>query len=107
MRALKTQDQVRRDGNGAGLTGFLGELLRTFRRTRLGRLKMRRERRLRLRETLSLGERRLVAILACDQREFLVAATGQTVSLLAPLEPPNSQGKPGMAAIGCVVRAGR
>jgi flagellar biogenesis protein FliO len=71
--------------SGHALGRFLVELGRAFRRTPLGRLKIRRSRRLRLRETLSLGERRLVAIVECDDLEFLVGATGQAISLLARL----------------------
>lgn len=45
----------------------------------------RRERRLRLVETLALGERRFVAVLNVDGREFLVGATPQSVALLGEL----------------------
>jgi Flagellar biosynthesis protein, FliO len=72
-------------GSGDALGRFWAEMGRAFRRTPFGRLKIRRSRRLRVRETISLGERRLVAIVECDEREFLVGATGQTISLLAPL----------------------
>ncbi len=75
-------------GSGDALGRFWAELGRAFRRTPFGRLKIRRARRLRVRETISLGERRLVAIVECDEREFLVGATGQTISLLAPLGAP-------------------
>jgi flagellar biogenesis protein FliO len=74
-----------RGGNGDAPARFWAELGRAFRRTPLGRLKIRRVRRLRVRETISLGERRLVAIVECDEREFLVGATGQAITLLAPL----------------------
>lgn len=47
----------------------------------------RRERRLRLCESLSLGEKRLIAIVQFDERRFLIAATPQTISLLQPLGP--------------------
>lgn len=96
-------------GNGAQIfSSFLGELSRAFRRTPFGRVGLRRDRRrLRLRETLSLGERRLVAIVQCDRKEFLVAATGQTVSLLAPLEPPSEQTPAGLATPNRVARARR
>lgn len=88
------------------LASLCAEFRRVFRRTPLARLKIRRDRRLRLRETLSLGERRLVAILECDSREYLVAATGQTVSLLAPLEPPAAAGAPVVAELRRATRAG-
>ena len=99
-------------GNGGqGTRGFLsdffGELARHFRRMKLARLSIRRERRLRLRETLALGERRLVAIVECDGREFLVAATGQTISLLAPLDSAPGGEREEEAARSRAARAGR
>jgi flagellar biogenesis protein FliO len=54
----------------------------------------RREKRLRLRETLSLGEKRFLAVVQFDQQEFLVGGTGSSLALLArvqggtgPLDP--------------------
>jgi flagellar biogenesis protein FliO len=44
-----------------------------------------RQRRLRMVETLSLGERRLVGVLEVDGREFLIGATAQAVTLLGNL----------------------
>jgi len=85
MRPERAAGENGRGGSGNLFVHFLAELGRAFRRTPLGRLKIRRARRLRVRETISLGERRLVAIVECDEREFLVGATGQTISLLAPL----------------------
>jgi len=49
----------------------------------------RRERRLRLLETLPLGEKRLIAVLEFEEQRFLVAATPNNVSLLQTL-PPNA-----------------
>lgn len=45
----------------------------------------RRERELRLRETLPLGDRRFIAIVECRQQEFLVGCTGSSISLLTKL----------------------
>jgi len=45
----------------------------------------RRSRRLRMVETLSLGERRIVGVLEVDGREFLIGATAQSVALLSEL----------------------
>ena len=45
----------------------------------------RRSRRLRMVETLSLGERRMVGVLEVDGREFLIGATAQSVALLSEL----------------------
>lgn len=46
----------------------------------------RRVRRLRISETLSLGERRFVAILEFDGQEFLLAGCANSLELLARLE---------------------
>ena len=45
----------------------------------------RRPRRLKLCETLSLGEKRLLALVECENQRFLVAATAQNISLLQTL----------------------
>jgi flagellar biogenesis protein FliO len=45
-----------------------------------------RRRRLRVCETLSLGERRFVAIIEFDRQEFLVGGSGNSLELLARLE---------------------
>jgi flagellar biogenesis protein FliO len=95
-------------GNGTDFfTVFLSGLRRALHRTPLGRLKIRRDRRLRLRETLSLGERRLVAIVECDRQEFLVAATAQAISLLAPLGEASDEVAGGGAALVSVGQRGR
>jgi len=64
--------------NATGKRGHILKLANIFRSHRSTR-------RLRLVETLPLGERRLAAILSVDGREFLVAATPQSVSLLGEL----------------------
>lgn len=107
MRPAENRRTRERSQAAEFFSSFLAELSRAFRRSPFGRVTARRERRLRLQETLSLGERRMVAIVACDRREFLVAATGQTVSLLAPLEPTAAQPATGVATLGRVARAGR
>lgn len=50
----------------------------------------RRQRRLRLCESLSLGEKRLIALVECEDQRFLVAATAENVCLLQALgaRPP-------------------
>jgi flagellar biogenesis protein FliO len=48
----------------------------------------RRPRRLKLCESLSLGEKRLVAVIEYDDQRFLVAATAHNVSLLQALGAP-------------------
>ena len=47
----------------------------------------RRPRQLHLRETLSLGDKRMIAVVEFDRRRFLVAATPQRISLLQDLGP--------------------
>jgi flagellar biogenesis protein FliO len=46
----------------------------------------RRERSLRVCETLSLGERRLLMVVQFEQRRFLIGATNQSISLLQCLD---------------------
>ncbi len=45
-------------------------------------------RRLRLSETLSLGEKRFLAVVQFQQQEFLVGGTGSSIALLARLDAP-------------------
>jgi flagellar biogenesis protein FliO len=60
----------------------------------------RRERALRLGETVSLGEKRLVAVLEFEQQRFLIGVTNQSITLLRGLpgaaspaqEAPHPQG---------------
>lgn len=55
----------------------------------ISRWRARPARQLRLRETLSLGERRFLALVEVGQRSFLVGGTGSSLTLLAhlPLDP--------------------
>ena len=50
-----------------------------------------RSRGLRLCESLSLGDKRILAIVECDHQRFLVAATPQNISLLQLLGPAQSE----------------
>jgi flagellar biogenesis protein FliO len=49
-------------------------------------VKVRKPRRLRVCETLSLGERRFLAVIEFDREEFLVGGTGSSLELLAKLQ---------------------
>ena len=49
------------------------------------RLKARPEKLLRLTETLSLGERRFLAVVEFEQQKFLIGGTASSMSLLAEL----------------------
>lgn len=51
------------------------------------RLLQRKQRRLRVSETISLGEKRTVSILEVDGQSFLLASSGAGVELLATLAP--------------------
>jgi flagellar biogenesis protein FliO len=107
MGALALAGGSEGESRATPFDSFLRRLLCVVRRASLLRLSIRRERRLRLRETLSLGERRLVAIVECDRKEFLVAATGQTISLLAPLERSGALVRPMEAAERKTAQAGQ
>ncbi len=50
----------------------------------------RRQRQLRLLETLSLGDRRFVAVVMVEQEKFLVGGGVNSVTFLTRLSPPHS-----------------
>ncbi|HTS67398.1 MAG TPA: flagellar biosynthetic protein FliO [Terriglobia bacterium] len=58
----------------------------------------RRTRRLRVSETLSLGERRFLAVIEFDHQEFLVAGSGNSLQLLARVEGGRVVGDPSQPA---------
>lgn len=76
-----------------------------FERWRLFRSRLRPRRRLRLEETLSLGDRRFIALIAFEGSHFLVGGTSSTLSLLARLEA-NDQPGLGLASIDSVCASG-
>jgi flagellar biogenesis protein FliO len=51
----------------------------------------RRQRQLRLCETLSLGDKRLIALVEYENQKFLVAATPHHISLLQSLAPGSDE----------------
>jgi len=63
------------------LTAHAVSVQRGLKRRRSGR-------RLRLSETLSLGEKRFLAVVQFQRQEFLVGGTGNSIALLARLDPP-------------------
>ena len=69
-------------------TSLLGRIRAAFSEVSIHR----RPRRLRLCETLSLGEKRIVALIECENQRFLVAATAQTISLLQTMSPRQEEG---------------
>ncbi len=62
---------------------------------RLGRLGRRAPRRLRLCESLPLGERRFVAVIEFERSRFLVGGTSASLVLLAKLDSAGSVGHSG------------
>ena len=61
-------------------------------------VKVRKPRRLRVCETLSLGERRFLAVIEFDRQEFLVGGTGSSLELLAKLHEGRVVGEPSLTA---------
>ena len=57
------------------------------------KISVNRRRTLRLCESLSLGEKRIVAIIECEDQRYLLGATPQSVSLLQALGPTQIQEK--------------
>lgn len=76
LRLAETETPFSRLGN------FFRALLRTVKVRR-------RERMLRIAETLPLGEKRFLAVVQFENRRFLIAATPQSVSLLERLDSPS------------------
>ena len=66
-------------------TGVAWATLKNLWQWTLRSTKVRKNRRLRVCETLSLGERRFVAVIEFDRQEFLVGGTGNSLELLARL----------------------
>lgn len=75
----------------------LWSVLRRLAQERLQRVWQRPRRALRLCETLSLGERRFLALVECENQRFLVGGTTSSVALLAELPAART---PGSAAMG-------
>lgn len=78
-------------------TAWVATLKDLWQRTRHA-VQARKGRRLRVCETLSLGERRFVALIEFDRQEFLVGGSGNSLALLARIcggklvsEPPLPQ----------------
>jgi flagellar biogenesis protein FliO len=55
------------------------------------KIRVSRRRALRLCETLSLGEKRLLAVVEFDNQRFLLAATQQNITLLQSLGPAKAE----------------
>lgn len=85
--------------------GLLRKILSAARKGLLGKVS-RGERRLRLCETVSLGERRLVALIQLDHQPLLIGVTGNSITLLtqpgpcAADVPPPSDSQEALRASG-------
>ncbi|HUA01642.1 MAG TPA: flagellar biosynthetic protein FliO [Candidatus Aquilonibacter sp.] len=87
--ASKTNLVAMRRPDRALFDAFFGafrKILSAIRRSPLGKVAVRRERRLRLCETVSLGDRRMVALIQLDDQPMVVGVTGHSITLLA--QPP-------------------
>ncbi|HEX4074096.1 MAG TPA: flagellar biosynthetic protein FliO [Candidatus Acidoferrales bacterium] len=67
--------------------GLLRKILSAARKGPLGKVASRRERRLRLCESVSFGERRLIALIQLDDQPLLVGITGNSITLLTQPAP--------------------
>lgn len=76
---------------------FSDAVLKNLRQWVLAILKPRKSRRLRVCETLSLGERRFVAVIEFDHQQFLVGGSGNSLELLARLHDGKVVNEPGSA----------
>lgn len=77
--------------SGSALAALWSALRSALRSVRIER----RTRRLRLCETLPLGEKRLIAVVEFEQQRFLLAATAERISLLQTLGSASaSEGRP-------------
>jgi len=74
--------------------GLFRKILSAVRQSPLGKGAYRRERRLRLCETVSLGERRLVALIQFDNQPLLVGVTGSSITLLTQPAPGTAVAPP-------------
>ena len=78
----------------AGKLGSISTSLWAYIASAVSKIAAARSRELRLCETLSLGDKRMLAIIECDHQRFLIAATPQSISLLQSLSPIQSEESP-------------
>ncbi len=71
-----------RISSGTTWATALGQFMRWARQA----MRPRKVRRLHVRETLSLGDKRFVAVIEFDRQEFLVGGSGNSLALLARLQ---------------------
>jgi len=80
------ENSLERAANNAGCS-FGARLLSRLHQVASRLVAGRRERHLRLCETLSLGERRFLAVVQYHEHRFLVAGTSHSIALLRQLDP--------------------
>jgi flagellar biogenesis protein FliO len=78
----------------ASIFGLFRKILSNVRKSPLGKVASRRERRLRVCETVSLGDRRLVALIQLDNQPLLVGVTGNSITLLTQPVPSTATVSP-------------
>lgn len=91
--------QKHSDVSRASLGGLFEKVARAC-WNRLHGIGSRPARRLRLCESLGLGERRFVAVVEFDERRFLVGGTSGSIVLLARLDQGRGDGKQGVRQEG-------
>ena len=80
----------------SGLPGGLAARVLSFLRTIFPGVKIqRRNRSLRLSESLSLGDKRIIAVVEYEDKRFLLAATAESISLLQTLGPAQGASQDG------------
>jgi flagellar biogenesis protein FliO len=77
--------------NSAAPSESLGASLWARISTSFLKIRVNRRRTLRLSETLSLGEKRIVAVVEFDNQRFLIGATQQNITLLQSLGPATAE----------------
>ncbi len=70
-------------------------------------VEIRKPRRLRVCETLSLGDRRFLAVIEFDRQEFLVGGTGSSLELMARLQQGRVIAEPPMSVESAPWEAGQ
>lgn len=96
IHTTMTLGENRKDANAARAS--LAERLKKFASSwwpRVQRMRGKPTRRLHLRESLALGERRFVAVVEFEERRFLVGGTSGSIVLLATLDNARSDRNPG------------
>ncbi len=82
---METAPSAKSDSLLGKILAGAAQMMRFGQQIRAGR----RDRKMRLCETLSLGERRFLALVLVEQQKFLVGGAGSSIALLArlPSEP--------------------